>query len=158
MAAVEYIMQYLSCAPSFLYPQGPHDERHIQDNLLKTNFSRAGQSSPLSWVFEPEDIARQQSFYIVTGNMDWRHYMSDVQAKAPTVCAGSMLCNLRDVYVHNNAVYFGGSPETTMLYEMHRPTDRAMTAVNHNINIRPATEFRHGVDARSYIYNTGAGV
>jgi hypothetical protein len=127
--------------------------------LIGDSLGRGHQFSVLFDVFAKESLSFNSPFHIFSGDPSWSEHISNVFEQTRT-CAdlpASTLCMLSDVYVNNHAIYFGGSIETTMLYELHRPNDRPSVAINHNVHLRNHTKINSVENDEAVFYIGSAG-
>lgn len=151
------MVHYLSSAPYFLYEDCEWIDCEQVKTLRKNFLQRSGQACPMFIVYGPENIDRTKP-NIVSKNIEWKDIFLQLCNKVKTYSLPSYASVLKDVFINNNAVYFGGSIDTFMLYEIHRPNDRPSTAVNYQINLRANININSFVDNKTYFYIGSAGV
>jgi hypothetical protein len=153
-------VKYQSAAPFFLYGSASGFDR--QDNaasgIFKQTLRRPDLTSVLFRVFDEEYISRTIDNSVFSDNPDWNQFVVDSFANnEPSQLPGCYLVCLKDVFINNHVIYFGGSAETTMLYEMHWPPDRPSTPINHSVHLRHNTKINSFADDHVYFYLGGAG-
>ena len=151
------MVYYLSSAPFLLYEGCSWIDKTEREDLYRNFLRRNGQICPVLCVYEAENIERTK-INVIANNKNWEETLTRICDESKSYLPPSFLSILKDVFINNNALYFGGTTDTVMLYEMHRPNDRPSTAVNYQINLRSNINFNSHMNRKNYFYIGSAGI
>jgi Glycosyltransferase 61 len=118
---------------------------------------RPGLTSVLCKIFDAERICRTTPNHIFSADADWNKYIHDSFSHLePTDLPGCYLTSLRQIYLYDRIIYFGGGKTTTLLYELQWPPDRPSTLVQHGLHLREDVQIIELAEDQTYFYLGGS--